>query len=407
MQLRRYRTLSILLVTCLLIGWVFWYTEKTTAEWVEIRNAQDGMQLLRDTMDSTPTNQLQHKKDLLVAFCQASYSYANGFMDGETLRYAPRYSLFIAALCWPLVKESSFEHPSVMRKTSREGITGEPRPSCDPTWSMEFCNLAALISDIFTEVMNDHATLWLAWWVLTEKKEPEELVKQFSDTYFWDQSAVCKDPKWAYISQKNASNVEGAICFHPQTYATLLDTIKSLQKQAQKLTLLDAEKLTALPHETCDQIETADLFACAYAFKQNETLTARQNNLWHNELLYYHALIAWLSTKLEDPKFAPFSLDAKQYDYEATWKPGDAREKKEMLTANGTAQIWLLQREIWLSTQALRAMQQTITNFRAAFPIHIWLLAYREDTVAMRTALTKVYTPIHQLYYKLRNVQKK
>jgi hypothetical protein len=389
------------------MGGGFWYTKKTHAEWVDIHDAQAGMQLLRNAMDSTSTDTLQNKRDLLVAFCNATYTYANGFMDGETLRYSPKYSLFIASLCSPLVKEISFAHPEIIRKTSREGITWFPRPSCDPAWSMEFCNLAELISDIFKEVMNDHGTLGLAWWVLTEKKEPEELVKQFSDTYFGDQAAVCKDPKWTYISQKSSSNVDGAICFHPQTYSTLIDTISSLQKQAQRLTILDAEKLKILPHDACDSIEKSDLFACSYAFEQSEALTARQNNLWHNEILYYHALIAWLSTKLEDPKFAPFSLESKQYDYEASWKKWDLREKKEMLNANGTAQIWLLQREIWLSTQALASMQQTITNFRATFPIHIGLLAYREDTVAMRKALTKVYTPIHQLYYKLRNVQKK
>ncbi len=44
---------------------------------------------------------------------------------------------------------------------------------------------------------------------------------------------------------------------------------------------------------------------------------------------------------------------------------------------------------------------------QATFPVHIGLLAYYEDVLEFRKALVKIYTPIHQLYYKLRNVQQK
>jgi len=70
-------------------------------------------------------------------------------------------------------------------------------------------------------------------------------------------------------------------------------------------------------------------------------------------------------------------------------------------------QIGSLTREIDLSRQAVNTMQQTITNFHATFPIHIGLRAYHEDVLSMRKAMAKIYTPVHQLYYKLRNVQKK
>lgn len=52
-------------------------------------------------------------------------------------------------------------------------------------------------------------------------------------------------------------------------------------------------------------------------------------------------------------------------------------------------------------------MEKTLQNMQATFPIHIGLLAYYEDVLAFRKSIVQIYTPIHQLYYKLRNVQEK
>ncbi len=35
----------------------------------------------------------------------------------------------------------------------------------------------------------------------------------------------------------------------------------------------------------------------------------------------------------------------------------------------------------------------------------VGLMAYTEDIINFRKAFVKVYTPLHQLYYKMRNVQ--
>jgi hypothetical protein len=113
-------------------------------------------------MDSQNSSTLQTKKDLLVSFCRAASEHSDGFMDGETLRYAPQFSLFVTSLCSPLGYEKIFRHPTIIRKTSRAGITGKPRIACSPDGDMKQCNLQRLLSDIFTNVMNDHGTLGMA-----------------------------------------------------------------------------------------------------------------------------------------------------------------------------------------------------------------------------------------------------
>jgi hypothetical protein len=60
--------------------------------------------------------------------------------------------------------------------------------------------------------------------------------------------------------------------------------------------------------------------------------------------------------------------------------------------------------------KASELMQQvivTVDKVRYTFPVHIWFLAYHESLVTFRDALAKLYTPIHQLKYKLRNAQAK
>jgi hypothetical protein len=46
-------------------------------------------------------------------------------------------------------------------------------------------------------------------------------------------------------------------------------------------------------------------------------------------------------------------------------------------------------------------------NLESSYPIHIGFLMYQEDLLNMRDNLAKIYLPIHQLHYKLENVQSK
>jgi hypothetical protein len=43
----------------------------------------------------------------------------------------------------------------------------------------------------------------------------------------------------------------------------------------------------------------------------------------------------------------------------------------------------------------------------SAFPLHIGFLLYQEDILKLWRPLAQIYTPISQLYYTLKNVQKK
>lgn len=63
------------------------------------------------------------------------------------------------------------------------------------------------------------------------------------------------------------------------------------------------------------------------------------------------------------------------------------------------------QLELEIASNAIEQDFTILRNLFAKFPIHIGLVAYLEDLVWFRNELVKLYTPIHQMYFKLRNAQ--
>ena len=89
---------------------------------------------------------------------------------------------------------------------------------------------------------------------------------------------------------------------------------------------------------------------------------------------------------------------------EQFWPLTIGKDKK--ITQEGLdKEQWKTQVEIEVNTQAIQQDFKIIRKLISTFPIHIGLVAYLEDLVNFRWEMTKLYTPIRQLYYKLRNVQ--
>ena len=361
-----------------------------------------------DKLQGTPRS----KKDLLKMFCSASASDANWFLDENgLLYYAPKNSLFLSTLCVPLLWEDTiiFEHDdllqdSILDNDSPRSFMWKIPGSCDPEGEMHDCDLSKLLPILFAAAMNDHSTMSMAWWVLTAEDD-EKIVEGFSNKYFGEWKTLwCKSAGDIYLWDKSASNKDDAICVHPKTNALLRDTITQLKDQQKDLRVLKPEEISKIAdNSTCGSKNTAktdqeDLFRCGYASDHpNANMqAANQYNLWYNEVFYYKLLLTRTADKLTNNQdtLKPLNLTKTQLSSSA-W------------TIENSEEIQNLEREIIISQQAVVTMQKTLDNFRATFPLHIWLNAYYEDVILLRKWLVKAYTPIHQLYYKLRNIQKK
>lgn len=70
-------------------------------------------------------------------------------------------------------------------------------------------------------------------------------------------------------------------------------------------------------------------------------------------------------------------------------------------------QRWRIQVQVESIKNAVRESIRQLGNLEASYPIHIGFLMYQEDLLNMRDNLAKIYLPLHQLHYKLENVQSK
>ncbi len=63
------------------------------------------------------------------------------------------------------------------------------------------------------------------------------------------------------------------------------------------------------------------------------------------------------------------------------------------------------QLELEVAEESVFNTAKIVRNIYAQFPVHIGLVAYLEDLVGLRNELVKLYTPMHQMYYKFINAQ--
>ncbi|MEI7478033.1 MAG: hypothetical protein WCJ81_06180 [bacterium] len=75
--------------------------------------------------------------------------------------FSPRHSLFVATLCKPLIKTSTFYNTKILHDAPWDGIISLD-PACETTGSMSDCDLSRLLPALFAVTMNDHSTLAVA-----------------------------------------------------------------------------------------------------------------------------------------------------------------------------------------------------------------------------------------------------
>lgn len=331
------------------------------------------------------------KLDLIEIYCDtmSDTQIQEWYIDAtnDALYYTSKNSLFVQTLCSWIGKWDTFYNKNLIKWKTRDAILGTSIKGCD--WKLSNCNLSELLPALFNASMNDHSTLSIAWW--TMKDDVDATIQKFSITYFSTLEKTCWEKGSEYISSKGAASSKNALCSHPSTYQSLKNTIEWLKKQSNNLRIIEWKDFWwDVKDKACEwNNKYTNLFECAYTNNTSQDPWQYQYNLWYNELLYYKLLISWLTNnKLLNPNIKPLNLT-------------------QNVTVSLSDEIQNLKREEILSENAIQIMQKTINNIRATLPLHVWLQAYYEDVVTFRQSLAKIYTPIHQLNYKLRNIQEK
>lgn len=323
------------------------------------------------------------RQGLIEAFC-AGTAKAQGFSDpnAKGLYYDPQLSLFLGLLC-SKTEDKSEKLKEFAKDYDREELKIK---ECERDDTMTSCDFSILLPKMFAIVMNDISKAKLAQLYSYQGNSPEEAIKAFSDTYFGSGEAICKTKDAVYLGDKEGASDKEKPCYHPQTRKVLEDFIKQAQEMAKDTKYLNAEELLKPHSDKCTK-DPKQFLLCAFDNK-NTYAWDSFHNLIYNELLFYKLFITLVNDRIQYPEYNPFLVYT------------DTREESHQ-------EITRLTQERILSEQAVMYTEKTLQNMQTAFPIHIGLLAQYEDNLAFRKALVRIYTPIHQLYYKLRKVQEK
>lgn len=287
---------------------------------------------------------------------------------------------------------------------------------CDPAKDMQLCDFSNRLPKMYQTMMDELVTMRQAsvygykYYDINETDQSknelalESALKDFSMKYFVqgeDGKASCNDAGLHYLSSSPSSSVSSTWlppvqtewdrkhCIHPKTARLVKDTIRD---QWQLLKWLDYLKKEEFFSQSCDkETRLSSIHRCAqssYEVRPWISDTQSFHNVLLNELMRYNLFINYYLNNLttnNDLALASVGIVAAL---------NDVRDEVAVLTY-----------EQELASQATQTTMRMLDNIITTYPIHVWLQAYLEDIKWYRKQLAKVYTPMHQLYYLLRNVQ--
>ena len=328
------------------------------------------------------------KKDLVINFCDvlANNPKINSFDASK--------SIFLKSLCnkTNLYTDKDFAESIEINSSfekylnlSNKNLHNNPiTKSCTLDWynmikwSLNHIDFSCVSEQIFDNLASDILNIISAkayWFNLTE----ENLIK-WQEKLFWNQ--VCK--KWNYLSATLSSKV--SLCNHPFTFKYIKNTSKSLKSLLNNLSILNLNggNISDFLKELWYKSTNSKLDVV------NDTINLK--NLIYNELFFYNLFLVYYKASLENQnnKFKMLKVWTNAY---------------ETIQSSQNKQIKNIDKLLYLSNTIIKKSFVIVKDIYWTFPIHIWLMAVLEDLDAFRRALAKIYTPLDQLRYKLKNVQ--
>lgn len=336
------------------------------------------------------------KKGVLQRFCKAIYDsdvlkmwFINHDSSYDAL-YRPDQSLFLLSVCSAVGDSTQAADPAIkdLIKTLKwQNLSPSYSSNCSVDWDMNGCAFQNLFPEVFASIINEYSNIKVAGVYGYRGDSTPDALKQFSDKYFGVN--VCPN-NVIYLSQSYQTDISTNECGHPQTAATLAQYIRQAKSLISSTIILDAKKLVAASsQQDCNSVVPGYVpLLCAFMISSNQQNAFE--NLIYNELLYFQLMVGIVG-----------SIFASDGSYVPTKYQSISDVKRSSLKADAFA----LQDELQLSIQAVKQTNRMITSIQNSFPLHIWLLAYYEDLQQFVQRFSHIYTPIHQLYYTLQNVQ--
>lgn len=331
-----------------------------------------------------------NRKDVIYKFCNSIFNKIKSdnweeinlwwwIMAYEWMKhYQPKKSLFLYNLC--TVASNDFQWVFDDELMDIVGWDDVDLPwDCDPESGMNSCDFSEFLPSLFNGIMNDYSNIKLMSLFGNSDEDIHTSIVNFSDTYFG--KGMCWDN--IYLNTETIEDSKYSFCSHPKTYKLMYEYIKSVQN-LKNTTYVDYSKIIS---QDSNHFNLALVDSSPQLALKNWDLF---KDLLFNELVFYNLFIVFYWNQIMDnTALSPFQVTS----------------DISSVIEESSAEYTLLLKEISLSQQAIFQLDRLMANTYTSFPMHIWMMAYYEDVLNFRYEFAKIYTPVHQLYYKLQNVQ--
>lgn len=329
----------------------------------------------------------EDRKDLVKKYCNFLFSWQDNKVKNWFVKwpnkYEPKKSVFLYGLCTHVDKNNE-EHFSEIKpylkwdykleSESTQQNSDDSKP-CDAESDMNACNFSNVLGKLYKDTINDYSNIKLASMFWYESDDPEKDIEKFSKLYF--SSKECEDAGFYYLYKENIEDEKKNYCSHPKTFKLMKEYIENMKSKLENLKLLDSNAIKeGYFYENL-------LKRWPYDFKWYK-------KLMYNELMFYNLFMNYYVYAL--------SVDNGLHPIEIWWDYSQLMESKD-------SEQMLSSYEIGLSQQAAYQSERLLANIYSDFPVHIWFMSYYEDVLNFRKKFAKVFTPFHQMYYKMQNVQ--
>lgn len=355
---------------------------------------------LKQSLDSATT-----RKQLVQNFCkEVLQTDSLEFLNDLSKSYSPASSVFLYILCrnagvdrkqfdpiFQKAEKSSLADDFVKNRkfpSKKDPNAKSELDTFDPCTSlgdMQQCNFSEILPKTFDLLINEYANIKQVtfYGYINDKESIEDQIKRFSKDYFEDGSlSSCAANNAPYLSKNINTDSKTDQCSHPKTYVYVKQSIENSKN------LINSRNLQILNPQPVLKIFGANRTLQSIAFEAGMGMEPFQN-IVYNELMWYNLF-------LSSYRYALLSnLQLQNNLFGSVEKIKNSQQEE----------IDALSKAVSNSQRAVPLMMRMMKNIAYTFPIHIGMLAYYEDLIAFRNTLARIYTPIDQLYYKLRNVQ--
>lgn len=315
--------------------------------------------------------------------------------------YNPQESIFVTVVCNSLQSEKKDKKAEntalslntiLKRKNIRDmgiicsqsqlgslgGSTAIGDTDCEDRSFNNNLDYPFIFQKTITQVQNDRVNLSLAriYGTIDNDLTEKELANKYIENHF------------------NTIGVLPEAKNYPDTYKRLTEYIKNGKTIQKETYFIDYTKVK--DNESSIGGNIKDFF-----FINSESKTPPNYHKINTDILYNELFFYTLFTSVYTEYLNRF-WDSNKENIPISWWQRNITIWEAIIL-----QRWRIQIQIENIKNAVIESIRQLWNLESSYPIHIGFLMYQEDLLNMRDNLAKIYLPLHQLHYKLENVQSK